>query len=195
MSSLAASSQLFHKEHESKYWNTTVSMVLQPTMQFTGTGYLSASVLKGAAQLHTSFKSQIMFYLHYFLLSALPKETYDILTWFFKLPLESWPDAARLPNTAMWSLSRTTKEVPFKTLPDTESFSSSDLDKICSSSSLFCCRGIRTLYTESLESVKEKWWRFYHLLLWKNYFIWYGKRTSKDNKIQWVLKDEIIQHI
>lgn len=167
-------------------------------MQFTGKGYLSASALNSTAQLHTSFKSQLTFYLHYILLSALPKEIfrpYHILIWFFKLPLDSSPDAARLPNTAMWSLSRTTKEVPFRTLPDTERFSSSDLDKICSSSSVFCCRGIRTLYTASLESVKEKWWHFYHLLLRKNYLIRYGKRTSKENKTQWLLKEEIIQDI
>lgn len=82
-----------------------------------------------------------------------------ILIWFFKLPLGSFWGAARLPNTATWSLSRTTKDVPFRTVPDTERFSSSDLDKISSSSSsssVCCCRGIKTWYTESLESVKKK---------------------------------------
>lgn len=57
-----------------------MSIVLQHTMWFTGKGYLLASALNSTAQLRTSFKSQLTFYLHYFLLSALPKEILDLTT-------------------------------------------------------------------------------------------------------------------
>lgn len=49
-------------------------------MWFTGKGYLLASALNSTAQLRTSFKSQLTFYLHYFLLSTLPKEILDLTT-------------------------------------------------------------------------------------------------------------------
>lgn len=136
-----------------------------------------------AISLHRSF------YIHSGPFNSLPSISSLAASSQLLLPLDSSPAVARLPSTAMWSLSRTTKEVPFRTLPDTERFRSSDLGKICSSSSVFCCRGIRNLYTESLEAVKKKKKKeesllFYDLLLWKNCLIQYGKRTSKENKIQ-----------
>jgi len=80
MSYVATSLQPFHKQHESKYRNTRVSIVLQPTMHFTGKGSLLPGALNGTAQLRASFKSQLTFYLHCFLPSALPKEILDLTT-------------------------------------------------------------------------------------------------------------------
>lgn len=81
MSSLAAYSQLcFTNSMQPNTENTTVSIVLQHTTWFTGKGYLLASALNSTAQLRTSFKSQLTFYLHYFLLSTLPKEILDLTT-------------------------------------------------------------------------------------------------------------------